>query len=88
MEIAESKQAGLEFIRLFITFIYELLIKVGIGSPQIGLKILRCLVRNLYRQLKDRFWDDLHIWQRWRLRAEENSEVGVTSEEDCFKHAL
>ena len=47
VEIAEGEQAGFELVWLFVTFLNESLVEVGVGSSQVGLQILRGLVGNL-----------------------------------------
>ncbi len=64
MEVAEGEEAGLEFVGLLIASIDELLIKVGVGSAQIGLEVLWSFVGDLDGALEDGFRDDFHIGKR------------------------
>ena len=47
VEVAEGEETGLELVGLFIAFLDESLVEVGVGSSQVGLQILRGFVGNL-----------------------------------------
>lgn len=68
-----------------LSFLEVTLIELGEGPSNVGFEILWSLVGNLESVLKDRLWDDLHVWETWWLRGYEASEVWMGS---ILKHNL
>jgi len=74
---AKREQTSLELSRLLLGFVQEGLAELRVGATEVGLKVLRCLVRDLQRALQDRLGNNLGQRHAGRLRGDEEPEVLV-----------
>ena len=86
VEHAKSEQQSLKLAKLVrLSSLEVALIEFGEGSSDVGLKILWSLIGNFKCILKNRLWDDFHVWKTWWFRGNEASEVWMSS---ILKHNL
>ena len=80
MEHNKTEDKGLELVVLVLSsLLIVFFIKLGDGTAQVSLQILRSLVGNFDRVLQDGLWNNFHGGDTGRLRRDEASEVRMWS---------